>query len=167
MPYHAGSFLVARSVLKDPSFHQSVVLLLQHNADGAFGLIVNRPAQAEGVPFPVFTGGPCPSEGVILLHGHRAWVEESADAMGREVAPGIFVGDAETFQRVTSAPPQHDTRYRIFACYSGWGPEQLENELAAGAWAVVPATGELLFETSSEDLWEQLLPPSFPEPSVN
>lgn len=167
MPYHAGSFLVARSVLKDPSFRQSVVLLLQHNADGAFGLIVNRPAQADGVPFPVFTGGPCPSEGVILLHGHRAWLEECADTAEREVAPGIFVGDAESFQRVTAAAPEEDPRYRIFACYSGWGPDQLEGELAAGAWAVVPATGALLFETPSAELWERLLPPLFPQPSVN
>lgn len=167
MPYHAGSFLVARSVLKDPFFNQSVVLLLQHNSAGAFGLIVNRPAQAEGVPFPVYNGGPCTSEGVIMLHGHGAWLEDSADSSEREVAPGIFVGDAESFQRVTAAPPDEELRYRIFACYSGWGPDQLESELASGAWAVVPATGQLLFDTPAEELWERLLPPSFPLPSVN
>ena len=167
MPYLAGSFLVARSVLKDAFFNQSVVLLLQHNSDGAFGLIVNRPAQADGVPFPVFNGGPCTSEGVILLHGHRDWVDEPADSTEREVAPGIYVGSADTFQRVTEADDGEELRYRIFACYSGWGPDQLEGELASGAWAVVPATGELLFDTPAEELWERLLPPIFPQPSLN
>ena len=59
----AGSFLVARPVLKDPSFRQTVVLLLQHGAAGAFGLVVNRQATVEGLPFPVFVGGPCEAQG--------------------------------------------------------------------------------------------------------
>lgn len=168
MPYHPGSFLVARAVLKDPFFSQTVVLLLQHNADGAFGLIVNKLAEAEEVPFPVYNGGPCTSDGVIMLHGHSDWlVDEQADSPEREVAPGIFVGSAETFQRVTEGEEYQELRYRIFACYSGWGPDQLEDELATGAWAVVPASGELLFDTPAEELWERLLPPSFPQPSVN
>jgi putative transcriptional regulator len=168
MSYHAGSFLVARSVLQDANFTQTVVLLLQHDEDGAFGLVVNRPAPtASEVPFPVFSGGPCPSEGVILLHGHPEWLDEDAETDEREVAPGVYLGNAELFERLSEGPPDHFTRYRVFAYYSGWGPDQLEGELVAGAWAVVPATGDLLFETPFEELWERLLPPRFPEPSLN
>src|SRR5207249_2356103 len=63
MPPLAGSFLVARGALQDPNFVQTVILLLRHGEEGAFGLIVNRPAEAVGLPFPVFRGGPCPAPG--------------------------------------------------------------------------------------------------------
>ncbi len=158
----AGSFLVARPVLQDASFRRSVVLVLQHGEDGAFGLIVNRKAKVKGLPFAVFAGGPCDSDGLFMLHGHAEWIE--ADG---EVAPGIYLGDAISAQRVSEPPEGQEYRFRMFNGYAGWGPKQLEVELAAGAWAVVPASGELLFETPISDLWATLLPPSLPEFSVN
>jgi len=159
----AGSFLVARPVLQDPSFRRSVVLLLQHNDDGAFGLVVNRAVSAKGLPFPVYRGGPCESPGLFMLHGHVEW-KENADEDG--VAPGIFVGDAECAQRVSNGA-HDDFRFRMFTGYAGWGPNQLENELGAGAWAVVAANGPALFDTPVEDLWANLLPPALPEFSPN
>jgi putative transcriptional regulator len=163
----AGSFLIARSVLKDPNFHQTVVLLLQHGTEGAFGLVVNRAARVDNLPFPVFQGGPCSSEGFMMLHGHEEWVEKSALPIDNQVAPGLFLGDADCFRRVTEDDGEPALRYRVFAGYSGWGPDQLENEMVAGAWAVVPANADLLFETPPDELWQKLIPPSFPEPSVN
>src|SRR5262245_53655972 len=102
----AGSFLVARPVLRDPNFEQSVVLLLAHNDNGAFGVVVNRMAPAGEFPFPVFDGGPCPSPGLILLHGHAEWASsadepEEEDAPKTEAAPGIYVGDADSFQQAS------------------------------------------------------------------
>jgi putative transcriptional regulator len=167
MPSLAGSFLIARSVLQDPSFNQTVVLVLQHNADGAFGLVVNRPAKAEGLPFPVYVGGPCTAEGMFLLHGHPEWIESEEEKSARAVAPGVYLGDSSCVSRVNDQLVPEELRYRIFTGYSGWRPDQLEGELAAGAWAVVPASAALLFETPVEDLWNNLLPPSIPQPSVN
>jgi putative transcriptional regulator len=161
----AGSFLVARPVLRDPTFFQTVVLLLAHTDDGAFGLVVNRPTTVEGWPFPVFGGGPCPSPGLILLHGHAEWVAEGGSK--QEIAPGIFVGDPTVLERATEAESTEAVRLRAFLGYSGWGSGQLENELAAGAWAVIPATGELLFGAPVEELWERLAPPNIPQPSMN
>ncbi len=164
----AGSFLVARPVLKDPSFRQSVVLLLQHGAAGAFGLVVNRPASVEGLPFPLFVGGPCEAQGLLMLHGHADWAPEpSADAPKPEVAPGIFVGDADALSRATQAESDTPLRFRVFKGYAGWGPSQLEGELSAGAWSVVAAEGDVLFETPIDDLWSNLLPPLLPQPSLN
>jgi putative transcriptional regulator len=164
MAFLAGSFLVARPVLQDPSFRRAVVLLLQHGPEGAFGLVVNRPAKAKGVPFPVFRGGPCESPGLFMLHGHEDWLEGPDTS---SVAAGIFVGDSDSAQRVNDDPENADFRYRMFTGYAGWGPKQLEGELSAGAWAVVPANGEVLFDTPSDDLWANLLPPSLPEFSRN
>jgi putative transcriptional regulator len=163
----AGSFLIARPVLKDPNFHQAVVLLLQHNEEGAFGLVVNRPAETNDLPFALFQGGPCTSEGFMMLHAHEDWVQKSALPLENQVAPGVFLGDAECFSRVTDQANEPDLRYRIFTGYAGWGADQLESELVTGAWAIVPATSELLFATAPEELWQRLVPPSFPQPSLN
>jgi putative transcriptional regulator len=167
MPSLAGSFLVAKPILRDSNFAQTVVLLLQHGAEGAFGLVVNRPTPIKELPFPVFAGGPCPSEGLLLLHGHEDWVEDAPDSPKNEVAPGIFLGDASCVQRVSDPAPGDVLRFRMFSGYSGWGPDQLEGELAGGAWAVVPATSDLLFDTPAEELWDRLLPPTIPQPSLN
>lgn len=168
---YAGCFLVAKPVFQDPNFKRTVVFLLAHNDEGAFGLVVNRPAEAEGLPWPVFIGGPCPSPGLIMLHGHSDWTEEAQeDAEAdreRELAPGIFSGDATCLDRVTQTDDADEYRFRVFSGYAGWGSGQLEGELAAGAWAIASANGKLLFNTPVAELWDRLAPPRIPEPSVN
>ncbi len=161
----AGSFLVARHVLQDPNFAQAVVLLLKHGPEGAFGLVVNRPSQDDGTPFAVFKGGPCPLDGFLLLHGQEDWVDEASPS--EVVAPGIFLGDTGCMARVTDPVPGQPLRVRIFSGYAGWGPGQLEGEIAAGAWFTTPAHAELLFDTEAHDLWDNLVPPRIPRPSLN
>jgi putative transcriptional regulator len=162
-----GSFLVARPVLHDPSFRRTVVLLLQHGSEGAFGLVVNRPKAVTGLPFPLYIGGPCEAEGLIMLHGHADWLGEEDDVEENTVAPGVFLGDAGCLERASEPPPGGAFRFRVFKGYSGWGPNQLEGELAAGAWAILPLTDALLFDTPVEELWDRLAPPPIPQPSLN
>ena len=167
---YAGCFLIARPILQDPNFKRSVVFLLAHNTEGAFGLIVNRPAEAEGLPWPIFVGGPCPSPGLIMLHGHPEWAEateEQKEGKERELAPGIYSGDATCLDRATQAEEGSALRFRVFSGYAGWGGGQLERELAAGGWTVATANGHLLFDTPVEEMWERLVPPRIPQPSVN
>jgi putative transcriptional regulator len=175
MTSFAGSFLVARSALKDPNFAQTVVLILAHGEEGAYGLVVNRPSAIEGVPVPAFVGGPCESPGMILLHAHEDWVDDDSDgpfddeepSRKGEVAPGVFLGDAQCLKRAGNPEPGEAIRARLFRGYSGWGPGQLEQELVSGAWALVPASADLLFGTDADELWDNLSPPVFPEPSLN
>jgi putative transcriptional regulator len=168
---HAGCFLVARPVLRDQHFVQTVVLLLAHNDDGAFGLVVNRPHHINGLEFPVFQGGPCPAPGLFLLHGHEEWLPDTTGGpdggLGPRVAAGIYLGDASSLDRVRQPEEGELLRFRVFKGYAGWGGGQLENELLAGAWAVVPATSSLLFDTDADELWDRLRPPTIAEPSVN
>ena len=163
----AGSFLVARPTLRDPNFAHTVIFLLAHNNDGAFGLVVNRQAEAEGLPWPLFVGGPCPAPGLLMLHGQAEWAGDSSDSSNQEVAPGIFTGDAACLDRAGQVPPPETPRFRVFTGYSGWGEGQLDNELAEGAWVSVAANGSLLFDTPPEELWDRLAPPSIPQPSLN
>lgn len=168
---YAGCFLIAKPILQDPNFKRTVVFLLAHNAEGAFGLVVNRPAETKGLPWPVFLGGPCPSPGLIMLHGHADWAEpaEDDDAAEKEhqLAPGIFSGDAACLDHATQVDEDEALRFRVFSGYAGWGGGQLEGELAVGAWSIAPANGSVLFETPAEELWDRLAPPRIPEPSVN
>ncbi len=166
----AGSFLIARPTLRDPNFAHTVVFMLSHQEEGAFGLVVNRPAEAEGLPWPLFVGGPCPAPGLLMLHGHPDWAgpkEGDEDESAKEVGPGIFAGDAACLERAGNADPEQNLRFRVFTGYAGWGAGQLEGEVASGAWAVMPATAPLLFDTPVEELWDRLAPPRIPQPSMN
>src|SRR5436190_19561493 len=87
----AGRFLVARSSLRDGFFGRSVILLLQHGPDGTFGLVLNRPAKAKEVSFPIFVGGPCKMAGLLLIHGRQDWLD-SDDEPQMDVCPGVYVG---------------------------------------------------------------------------
>jgi putative transcriptional regulator len=174
----AGSFLIAQPSLIDPNFARAVVLILAHNEEGAFGVIVNRPAPQAGLPFPVFHGGPCPAPGLFMLHGYADWAEDASsppeveedegEDAKREVAPGIYLGDASCLKRASQQAQQEaKVRFRAFQGYAGWGAGQLEGELQGGAWLVTPADSDVLFGTAAEMLWRLLAPPRIPEPSDN
>jgi len=175
----AGSFLVAQPSLDDPNFRQTIVLILAHNDDGAFGLVVNRPVNKAGLPFPVFNGGPCPAPGFFILHGHAEWLAPQAEAVNeqenehegeekqREVAPGIFLGDPACLKRAAQLADGEKVRFRAFQGYAGWGPGQLESELHGGSWQVMAADSDILFGTPVETLWRLLAPPRIPRPSLN
>jgi len=150
--------------LDDPNFHRTVVLVLQHGAEGAFGLVVNRPVTTDDLPFPVYVGGPCKMDGMLLLHGQEDWLDGGQSG---KVCDGVYLGDAACAERVTEAGTDAEVRFRMFSGYSGWGPQQLESEIAQRAWAVVPASSPLMFDTPVEELWTRVLPPNIPEPSLN
>ena len=162
----AGSFLVARRILRESSFRQTVILLMQHGEEGAFGLVINRPAIVEQLPFPVYAGGPCESEGLLLLHCHPEWSNLNSKP-GAEVAPGIFLGDATCLQHVYDPAPGQILRFRLFKGYAGWAAGQLEGEIASGAWSIVSATAEIMFDIPPDEVWDRLIPPHIPEPSIN
>jgi putative transcriptional regulator len=160
-----GKILVARPSLRDGFFGRSVILLLQHGPEGAFGLVLNRPAKAKDLPFAIYVGGPCKMEGLLMIHGREDWAKEEEEGM--EICQGVFLGTAEQFERASTAEEVMQERVRIFTGYSGWGPEQLEGEMEEGSWVVLPGDGEVIFETPVQELWERLAPPTLHEPSLN
>jgi len=165
----AGFFLVAKPALTDPNFRQTVVLLLGHEEGGAFGVVVNRPEPSSPLSVPLYQGGPCGGPGLILLHGFADLADSSTDLEDeaqREVAPGVFIGDASCLKQLAQVD-KAARRVRAYRGYAGWGPDQLEREIAVGAWALVPASAELLFDIPSDELWVRLVPNRIPEPSLN
>jgi putative transcriptional regulator len=159
----AGRLLVAEPMLGDPNFDRTVVLVIEHTAEGALGLVLNRPTDllvAEALPAwrhlvadpPVLhVGGPVEErsgwclaravdptglEGFVPVLGDLGLLDLSLD-------PDLLVGAV--------------TDLRLFAGYSGWGPRQLDHELAAEAWIVVDADVDDPFLPDGAALWSRIL----------
>jgi putative transcriptional regulator len=162
----AGKFLIARPAMSDAFFGRSVILMLQHGPEGAFGLVLNRPAQAQELPFPIYVGGPCKMDGLLMIHGVEEWLTPSAEP-SPQICPGVFLGTSDQFEKATEAEEAATDHFRVFTGYAGWGPNQLEAEMSQDAWIVLPASGETIFKTPVQDLWERLAPPTLPQPSMN
>ena len=157
-----GKLLLASPTLLDPNFVRTVVLIAEHTEEGAMGLVLNRPAAstvAEAVPDlawltgddeQVYVGGPVAETAVIVLAEFAR--PEMAGAL---VEPDLgFIGtDADDASALEGAI----RRARVFAGHAGWGPGQLEDELAEDAWIVEPPRREEVFTEEPDDLWAAVL----------
>ncbi|MEA2282599.1 MAG: putative transcriptional regulator [Solirubrobacteraceae bacterium] len=157
-----GKLLIAGPTLLDPNFARTVVLIAEHTDEGAMGLVLNRPAETlvdEAVPdlgwmssddARVWVGGPVAETAVIVL---AEW--DRPELAGALVEPDLgFVG-AEVDQ-----PAQLDgaiRRARVFAGHAGWGPGQLESELAEESWIVEAPLREEIFTLDPDALWAGVL----------
>jgi putative transcriptional regulator len=168
----AGRLLVASPALADGNFDRAVILVLDHDEDGALGVVINRPTDVDvATVLPVWR--PLTSEPGVLFQGGPVALDS---ALGLALVPGVGEEEPLGWRRVVDriglvdldVPPEvlaaEVSRLRIFAGYSGWGSGQLEDELAEGAWFVVPARlgldsgdGGDPFSESPGDLWRAVL----------
>ncbi len=154
-----GQLLIAGSALWDPNFRRTIVLVGQHDDDGAVGVVLNRASEVtlgEATPPLVdlvspderlFVGGPVePQAAVVVVEFEEA---PRADAVFGSIAflPGEVDPDVLGSIR----------RARVFAGYAGWGPGQLEQEIEEGSWIVEPALAEDVFTPQPEGLWSAVL----------
>lgn len=161
--------LVAKRGMLDENFAQTVIFVLEHDARGAFGVVVNRRMQkcdCGECPMPpphYFSGGPCPMPpgAAIMMHGLERFADRSGDLI-----PGLWLGCGHICEEA-EALPRDDHRFKVFVGHAGWGSGQLEFEIGSGAWDVRDATAELILDGDPDELWEQLAPPAFPQFSVN
>ncbi|MFD6420088.1 YqgE/AlgH family protein [Streptomyces sp. NPDC060194] len=163
-----GRLLVATPDLGDPNFTRTVVLVLDHDAKGSLGVVLNRPtpvgvadildgwAELAGEPGVVFQGGPVALDSALavgVLPGGRAG-DPVRTAGWRRVHGAIGVVDLDS-------PPELLApvlgALRVFAGYAGWGPGQLRRELDAGAWYVVAAEPGDVSSPAPETLWRAVL----------
>lgn len=152
----AGSLLLAHPSLRDPNFRRSVVLMSLHNAEGAMGVVLNRPvgkglAELSGefaltplAKVPVFHGGPVQPAQLVLA----AW---QARPDGFRLHFGIEPAQA------TELLSAEETHVRAFLGYSGWSAGQLEGELKAETWVVADVPGDLLSHPQDVSLWRSVL----------
>jgi putative transcriptional regulator len=158
-----GKLLLASPTMTDPNFARSVVLIAEHTEEGAMGLVLNRPSDApvaEAIPdldwvagsedASVFVGGPVAPNGVIVL---AEWEDPSQAVVLVDDDLGFVPGDVEDTGALAAAV----RRARVYAGHAGWGPGQLEDELAEDAWIVESPLREELFSDEPEALWAAVL----------
>lgn len=161
-----GRLLISSGGLYDPNFRHTVVLVGEHNSDGALGVVLNRaldvtvektlPMLHHLVPpgESLFQGGPVqPASAVLLAELEHPGLADIL-VFG---SVGFLVGDVSTDAELSIR------RARVFAGYSGWGPGQLEAEMAADSWIVEPAREEDVFTHAPDLLWSRVLERKGPE----
>jgi putative transcriptional regulator len=156
-----GQLLVASPALMDPNFRRTVVLIAEHNEEGAMGVVLNRESELEvddaAPPLAelvepgarVLEGGPVQPTAVVVM----AEFEDTGAAATLVIEDIGFVAAEADFDALGSAV----RRVRVFAGLSGWGPGQLESELERDDWIVEPATPEDVFGDDVDDLWSAVL----------
>lgn len=157
-----GQLLLDSGQLRGSFFQRTVVLICQHDPEGAFGLVLNRSAGSNAGDMivadlpdplkvcPLFLGGPVqPSALSYLLTD--SFIPDA------NVMPNLSLGHSlDTLIELgeSFSPSQ---RIKMFAGYAGWSPGQLEDELKRDAWVTHPASLDLVFETGPEKLWQKIL----------
>lgn len=155
-----GKLLVASPALVDPNFARTVVLMTEHNDEGAMGIVLNRPSDTElrevseeladvAGDGPVFVGGPVQPEAVVLL-------AEFSDPTSAAWIVAADVGLASAGVELSELGPVV-RRGRAYAGYSGWDAGQLEVELEVDSWIVEPPLPRELFPDDPETLWSDVL----------
>lgn len=155
--------LIAMPALADPNFFQTVTYISEHSANGALGLVINRPLnltldqlldhldiateRPELAKMPIHYGGPVqPEQGFVLHSPVGQW-----GATLRVTGDIGITTSRDILQAV--ADGQGPERLLVTLGYAGWGPGQLERELAENSWLSGPATFDILFQTPSDQRW--------------
>lgn len=157
-----GHLLLDGGNLRGSWFHRTVLLICQHDREGAFGLVLNRPSGAQisdaveiSLPeplrsLPLYIGGPVQPNALSYLHGDQFLPAGS-------VMPNVDLG--HSLEQLTELASGYSPtrRVAVFAGYAGWSAGQLDDELARDAWLVHPADPELIFDPDPADLWFRIL----------
>lgn len=156
-----GQLLIAGATLPDPNFARTVVLICEHSEEGALGLVLNRPgelvvgesapelADLTGGDAVIDSGGPVQPDALLVL----AEFEDPSQAGICVVENVGLVGDGSELDDLVAGTD----RVRIFAGYAGWGPGQLDEELAREDWFVAPAGVDDIFNPDADELWGRVL----------
>ena len=160
-----GRLLLAAPPLEDPNFDRTVIFILEHHDEGAIGVVINRPSiesldepldrwiELQSAPSSVFSGGPVEPNALIALAETTSPVDDELDHLSPIVGtiasadltvdPALVAGDV--------------AGVRVFRGYAGWGPGQLEGEIAAGSWIVLDSESSDVFTDEPDGLWRTVL----------
>lgn len=157
-----GKLLLDGGDLTGSFFHHTVILICEHNAEGAFGLVLNRSSGSKvgelvvaDLPVtlkdsPLFLGGPVQPTALSFLHADHFIPDANVFPnlnLGHSLDDLVEVGESFSAAK----------KVKLFAGYAGWSPGQLENEMKRKSWLTFPASLELVFETPPGQLWQKIL----------
>lgn len=157
-----GRVLISEPLLGDFFFKRAVLLLAEHNEEGAFGLILNKKTDykiydliedLEGFESDVYIGGPVETDNVFFLHSRPDLITDSEPML-----EGVYWGG--NFEDVKSAIFNgliSVDEVRFYLGYSGWSPKQLDEELKSYSWLVSKINTESIFTKNPDDLWKGMV----------
>ena len=160
-----GALLVATPEMRDPRFSETVILLLRYESDGVFGVAINRPTWVEpSTALPnmeflqhyrgnLYFGGPMARSSVLVL------VRDPENQMldTRPIFDDIYLSTDTELLRDIIGTENTDQNLRLYAGHASWDAGQLDREIAAGHWRVVPALADLVFAQDPLKVWQQVL----------
>jgi putative transcriptional regulator len=163
----AGQILIASPALRDPRFDHTVILMVRHSAGGALGIVLNRPLgeralasllddigeknSGVGGSLRIFSGGPVQPEIGFVVHSTDYHRPETIEIDGRVA----MTSSREILRDIAN---QHGPERMLVAFgYAGWGPGQLEGELAQRAWFTAAADRKLIFEEERDKVWDDAM----------
>lgn len=167
------TLLLSMPQMQDPNFARTVVLLCDYLPEGAFGLVLNRPTDlpasdmvrleppvSAGNNLPLFIGGPVQPERGWILVGEPPSVPDF-----RTVIDGLYLSTSPALLRQV-LQAQSPPRARVVAGYAGWGPGQLDEELAQSAWLMADVQLDLVFDVEAPLMWETAIRRLGADPSL-
>jgi len=158
----SGILLISDPFLKDPNFLRTVVLLCEHQDEGSFGFVLNKPLditledvipEAKGLAIPLLDGGPVQKDTLHFLHQRPDLISGSSKVTEQVYWGGNFT---EVLHLLTTKKLAAG-ELRFFIGYSGWGEQQLQGELNEKSWITRPASKTLVFHTEIQSIWKNAL----------
>lgn len=160
----APCLLLAVPQMADPNFSRTVVFLIDHSSDGAFGLVVNRPTEYILRQLCDELNIPCSSDARIFQGGpvqtDRGWVMHTDDIHvdgTMRLALGLNLNGTQDVLRTVAALGPGEGGFRVYMGYSGWGPGQLEAEINYGSWIIGEPALEHILYADDTDPWDGAL----------
>lgn len=159
-----GKILISEPFLKDFYFKRSIVLLAEHNEDGTFGLVLNKPTSikiseiindesfhvSEEFDCNVFLGGPVKTDSLFFIHTRNDLIENCI-----KIIDGLFWGgDIKLVNHLIENNILTKNDIRFYIGYSGWEPKQLDQELREHSWVVANTNVDFLLKNPPENLWK-------------
>jgi putative transcriptional regulator len=165
--FTAGQLLVATPEMGDPRFAEAVIYMVKHNTEGALGLVINRPLakgplkdllQGFGIEneeakgeIIIYYGGPVSGSAGFVLHSDDVVLDDS-----QKVKDGIaMTANPKLVEKMAQGKGPRQSM--VLFGYAGWAPGQLEGEIEAGAWYVVPADKNIVFGEEPDKKWQQAM----------
>jgi putative transcriptional regulator len=161
----AGKFLVANKKIKNPRFARTIVLLINYSRRGAAGLIINRPTGAKlnhvlpdaeelsKVTGTLYFGGPVAVKQITMVIQSSSKPEKSV-----KVFDDIYVSSSLALLEEMTENRKAGQRFRLYAGYAGWGPGQLEAEIARNDWRILKGNSDIVFSEMPDKIWQKLVP---------
>jgi putative transcriptional regulator len=162
-----GQLLIASPNIGDPRFAHTVILMVKHDKEGALGIVINRPVGEKSIAslleapgedvsdiegtLPVFAGGPVQPELGFVVHSAEYRRDDTIDVDGR-------VAMTASRQILRDIGHHRGPEKTLFALgYAGWGPGQLDAELARHDWFTAPEEPKLIFDDDRANLWDDAM----------